>query len=65
MDYLNIGYNLGQLHNSGVGLRFNAGVQNVFTITNYKGIDPEIEGGVDNNQYPRPRTFLLGVSVDF
>jgi iron complex outermembrane receptor protein len=65
MDYLNIGYNLGRLHNSDVGLRFNAGVQNVFTITNYKGIDPEIGGGVDNNQYPRPRTFLLGVSVDF
>lgn len=65
MDYLNIGYNLGRLHNSDVGLRFNAGVQNVFTITKYQGIDPEIEGGVDNNQYPRPRTFLLGVSVDF
>ncbi len=65
MDYLNIGYNLGRLNNSNIGLRFNAGVQNVFTITKYKGIDPEIGGGVDFSQYPRPRTFLLGVGVDF
>jgi TonB-linked SusC/RagA family outer membrane protein len=65
MDYLNIGYNLGRLNNSNIGLRFNAGVQNVFTITKYNGIDPEIEGGVDFSQYPRPRTFLLGVGVDF
>jgi len=65
MDYLNIGYNMGKLGNSNVGLRFNAGMQNVFIVTNYDGIDPEIGGGVDNNQYPRPRTFLLGASVDF
>ncbi|MBV9960942.1 MAG: SusC/RagA family TonB-linked outer membrane protein [Parafilimonas sp.] len=65
MDYLNIGYNLGRLNNSNIGLRFNAGVQNVFTITKYTGIDPEIDGGVDFSQYPRPRTFLLEVGVDF
>jgi len=64
MDYLNVGYNVGQLR-GGLNLRLNAGVQNVFTVTKYTGLDPELSGGVDNNQYPRPRTFLLGVGLDF
>lgn len=64
MDYVNIGYNVGKLKGN-VNLRLNAGVQNVFTITKYKGLDPELNGGIDNNQYPRPRTFILGVGLDF
>lgn len=64
MDYLNVGYNVGKLRGN-VNLRLNAGVQNVFVITKYKGLDPEINGGIDNNQYPRPRTFLVGVGLDF
>jgi TonB-linked outer membrane protein, SusC/RagA family len=40
-------------------------VQNVLCITNYKGIDPEIYSGIDNNMYPRPRTFILGVKLNF
>lgn len=39
--------------------------QNVFCITKYKGIDPEIFSGIDNNMYPRPRTFLLGLKMNF
>ena len=39
--------------------------QNVFTITDYDGLDPEVSGGIDNNMYPRPRTFLLGASFNF
>jgi iron complex outermembrane receptor protein len=64
MDYINIGYNLGQL-NKHISMRLNAGVQNVFVITKYKGLDPELSGGIDDNQYPRPRTFILGASLDF
>lgn len=40
-------------------------VQNVATISGYKGIDPEIFNGIDNNMYPRPRTFILGVKFNF
>lgn len=40
-------------------------VQNVCTISKYKGLDPEIFDGIDNNIYPRPRTFILGVKFDF
>jgi len=64
MDNINIGYNVGKL-NRNITMRLNAGVQNVFTITKYQGLDPELSGGIDNNQYPRPRTFILGVGLDF
>jgi len=65
MDNMYLGYNLGKLPRLNTTLRLNAGVQNVFTITKYKGLDPEIGSGIDNNQYPRPRTFLVGVGIDF
>ena len=65
MDNINIGYNFGQVFSNKATLRLNANVQNVFVISNYKGLDPEISGGVDNNFYPRPRTFVIGASLDF
>lgn len=64
MDNVNIGYNVGTIRGD-INLRLNAGVQNVFTVTKYQGLDPELNGGIDNNQYPRPRTFLLGLGLDF
>lgn len=45
-------------------------VENVFTITKYTGLDPEILPGgygslVDNGAYPRPRTFTVGLNLQF
>jgi iron complex outermembrane receptor protein len=40
-------------------------VQNVFVATRYDGIDPEIADGIDNNFYPNPRTFSVGLHLDF
>ncbi len=45
----------------------------MFTITKYTGMDPErpfydggaIETGIDYNNYPSPRTFLLGLDIKF
>jgi len=65
MDNINIGYNAGKILNNKVGVRITGNVQNVFVITNYNGLDPEISGGIDNNLYPRPRVFVLGVNLDF
>lgn len=65
MDNLNIGYNFGKIGKGIANLNLTANVQNVFVITDYKGLDPEINNGIDNNFYPRPRTFTLGVAVDF
>ena len=36
-----------------------------FVITKYKGLDPEVFSGVDNNVYPRPVTFTLGLVATF
>ena len=46
-------------------LRLHATAQNVFTITNYDGLDPEVESGIDYNFYPRPLTVLFGASFNF
>lgn len=65
VDNINLGYNVGKVINGKANLRINANAQNVFVITKYDGIDPEINGGIDNNFYPRPRTFVLGLNLDF
>ena len=46
-------------------VRVNFTAQNIFTITNYKGVDPEVANGIDNNMYPRSRNFILGASFNF
>lgn len=42
-----------------------ATVQNALVVTTYEGIDPEIFSGIDNNMYPRPRTYILGLKFNF
>jgi TonB-linked SusC/RagA family outer membrane protein len=65
MDYINFGYNAGAVAGKNTNLRIGVNVQNVFTITKYKGVDPEVFGGIDNNFYPRPRIYALNVNLDF
>lgn len=66
MDNAGLGYNFGKIfRNSGLNLRLNANVQNVFVITKYTGLDPEVYGGIDNNFYQRPRTYTLGLNLGF
>jgi len=65
MDYINVGYNAGNLISRQTNLRIGANVQNVFTVTKYKGLDPEVPGGIDNNFYPRPRIFSISLGLDF
>jgi iron complex outermembrane receptor protein len=65
MDNINVGYNAGDIIGKNTNLRVGATVQNVFTITNYKGVDPEVSGGIDNNFYPRPRNFVLSLNLNF
>ena len=67
LDNINLGYNFGRIANNRAELRLNASVQNVFLITKYKGLDPEIanDTGVNNNIYPRPRVFSFGLNLDF
>lgn len=65
MDNASIGYNLGTLGKSKTSLRLSANIQNAFVITKYKGLDPEVGGGIDNNLYPRPRIISIGANLDF
>jgi len=73
---LTLGYTLPKQWLSKVGvhqLRVYTSIQNLFTITNYPGYDPELgmtdgsdkEVGVDRGQYPHSRTFSFGVSLNF
>ena len=67
MDNITIGYTFNRPIKkfSKNSIRIWAGMQNVFTITNYSGLDPEVFGGIDNTIYPRPRNFLIGTNIKF
>jgi len=64
MDNLSVAYDFGKVFNKKANLRAVASVQNVFVITNYRGLDPEIAGGIDNNFYKRPRVYSLGLHLE-
>ena len=65
MDNIGISYNAGKVFNQKVGLIVGANCQNVFVATNYTGLDPEVYNGIDNNIYPRPRTYSLSANFNF
>jgi len=64
-DNITIGYTWPDLIDNNLRLRLYGAVQNPFVITKYKGIDPEIYGGIDKSTYPRPVNFTLGVIATF
>jgi iron complex outermembrane receptor protein len=65
MDYISLSYLMPNLGGSRVSLRLSFTVNNAFVISEYKGLDPEIFNGIDNNIYPRPRGYVLGVNLVF
>jgi iron complex outermembrane receptor protein len=65
MDNITLGYNFDNFFVSKLKASLYGTVQNPFVITKYKGLDPEVNGGIDNNIYPRPRIFILGLRVNF
>lgn len=64
MDNLNFGYDFGGVLGKKTTLRATANIQNVFVITQYEGVDPEVQG-IDNTYYPRPRIFTFGLNLGF
>ena len=65
MDYITFGYNFGNQLSKKFNLNAALTVNNVFVLTKYSGMDPEVVGGIDNNIYPRPRIFSLNLTFDF
>ena len=68
-DNITLGYSFQdffkQASFKGLSGRIYAAATNVFTITKYDGIDPEVFGGIDNTLYPRPFTVQLGLNLNF
>lgn len=68
-DNITLGYSFNQLFKTGnwhgLSGRLYGTVSNVFTITKYKGLDPEVFSGIDYQLYPRPISFIMGLSLNF
>ena len=71
MENISLGYSFGELVKKGTSLNLTLAAQNLFLITNYKGLDPELVDtsngtfGIDQTIYPRPRTFTVGLNLGF
>lgn len=64
LDNMTFGHNFKNLSDK-FDLGVNLSVQNVFVLTKYSGLDPEVYSGIDNNIYSKPRSFLFGLNVNF
>ena len=65
LDNVTIGYSFPKLFGMDISGRIYATAQNILTLTKYDGLDPEIQGGIESNIYPRPFTTILGVNLNF
>jgi iron complex outermembrane receptor protein len=64
-DNITLGYSFEKAFGLAVNGRVYGTCSNVFTITNYDGIDPEVQSGIDGGIYPRPISFIVGLSLNF
>ncbi len=64
MDNLMLGYNFGRI-TKWASLNVSLMMQNVFCITKYTGVDPEVPNGMDSAFYPRPRTYSMTIGLEF
>ncbi len=65
MDDITLSYTFSQVLKDRFDIRLSATVNNAFVITDYDGIDPEVNNGIDNNVYPRTRIWMFGVNLLF
>ena len=72
LSSLTVGYTFDQFADWIQSLQLYATCNNVFTITSYKGLDPEVNmGGIDPgidyrwSTYPHTRTMMVGVKINF
>ena len=68
-DNITLGYSFDNLFKgrsyNGISGRIYLAATNVFTITKYDGLDPEVFGGIDNEIYPRPFSIQCGLNLNF
>ena len=63
LDNITLGYTFDKVKFARIKAYVTA--QNILTLTGYSGLDPEVFSGIDNNQYPRSTTFIVGVNANF
>ncbi len=63
MDNFSVGYDVGKVFNDNASLTVSAIVQNVFVVSPYSGLDPEIATGIDKTIYPRPRIYSISANL--
>ena len=65
IDNINLGYSFNEVMGNKLSGRIGLTIQNALVYTKYSGLDPEVDGGIDNNIYPRPRIYMLGLNINF
>jgi len=65
LDNITLGYTFENAFGAGLSTRVYGTAQNVFCITPYSGLDPEVQGGIDSNIYPRPLSIIIGININF
>ena len=65
MDNITLGYTFNNLSKTLKSVRIWTGMTNVFVLTEYSGLDPEVFNGIDNRIYPRPQNILVGANIKF
>lgn len=65
LDFVSLGHTFRNITGKNADLRLEATLQNVFTISGYRGAEPDIRGGLNGYTWPRPRTASLSLNIDF
>ncbi|MBV6879550.1 SusC/RagA family TonB-linked outer membrane protein [Epilithonimonas ginsengisoli] len=65
LDNVSAGYTFKDIFSKGSSLRVYGMAQNVFVISDYTGVDPEVNGGIDNGYYQAPKVYSLGFNFNF
>ena len=67
LDDINAGYTFRRIGRWETDIRLGIGMQNVFILTGYSGMDPEVisETGIDNAIWPRSRTWSIRLNASF
>jgi len=65
IDNIAIGYTFNNIFKYKSSLRIGTGIQNVATITNYPGVDPEVYSGIDGSSTPKQRMYMISLNLKF
>jgi hypothetical protein len=66
MKNIELGYSFSNIKRLGLqNIRLYVSGQNLFTLTNYTGLDPESTDLIDKGTYPQSKSFIFGINLSF